>query len=59
MVHMLAGLPVSTTQVITGALISVGLTEGIRGVNWWAVLRVSFCFMLAMRQRHSRQNHKR
>jgi phosphate/sulfate permease len=31
---------VSTTQVITGALIAVGLTEGVRGVNWWACLRV-------------------
>jgi sodium-dependent phosphate transporter len=34
------GLPVSTTQVITGALIAVGLTEGVRGVNWWACLRI-------------------
>ena len=33
----------STTQVITGGLIAVGLTEGVRGVNWWAVLRVRTC----------------
>lgn len=40
-----AGLPVSTTQVITGALIAVGLTEGIRGVNWKECFKVDapFC----------------
>ena len=30
----------STTQTITGALLAVGLMEGLKGVNWWAVLRV-------------------
>jgi hypothetical protein len=35
-----AGLPVSTTQTITGALIAIGLTEGLKGVNWRAVLKV-------------------
>lgn len=30
----------STTQTITGALIAIGLTEGLKGVNWWAVLKV-------------------
>lgn len=28
------GLPTSTSQAITGAIIGVGLCEGIRGVNW-------------------------
>ena len=37
---MPAGLPVSTTQTICGALLAIGLTEGLRGVNWWACLRV-------------------
>ncbi len=37
-----AGLPVSTTQTITGALLSIGLMEGFKGVNWRSVLRVSF-----------------
>lgn len=35
-----AGLPVSTTQTITGALLSIGLMEGFKGVNWRSVLRV-------------------
>ena len=30
----------STTQTITGSLIAIGLTEGLKGVNWWAVLKV-------------------
>ncbi|CAL8471759.1 g11301 [Coccomyxa elongata] len=28
------GLPVSTTQVLSGALLGVGLFEGAKGVNW-------------------------
>jgi len=28
------GLPISTTQCITGATIAVGLLNGVRGVNW-------------------------
>jgi sodium-dependent phosphate transporter len=34
------GLPVSTTQTICGALLAIGLTEGLKGVNWWACLRI-------------------
>jgi phosphate/sulfate permease len=29
-----AGLPVSTTQCLTGALLAIGLFEGFKGVNW-------------------------
>ena len=36
-----AGLPVSTTQVITGALLAVGLFEGHKGVNIKGFIRVS------------------
>lgn len=36
-----AGLPVSTTQTITGALLAIGLMEGLKGVNWRSVGRVS------------------
>jgi sodium-dependent phosphate transporter len=28
------GLPVSTTQTIMGAVLTIGLFEGVRGVNW-------------------------
>jgi sodium-dependent phosphate transporter len=36
------GLPVSTTQCICGALLGVGLIEGVKGVNWYMFLR-TFC----------------
>ena len=39
-VSTLTGLPVSTTQTITGALIAIGLTEGLKGVNWRTVAKV-------------------
>lgn len=32
-----AGLPISTTQTITGGLLAIGLFEGLKGVNWRAV----------------------
>lgn len=35
-----AGLPVSTTQVITGALLAVGLFQGRKGVNIKGFIRV-------------------
>lgn len=34
------GLPVSTTQVITGALFAIGLIEGAKGVNWRVFLKI-------------------
>mmetsp|Transcript_3963 Transcript_3963/g.11520 ORF Transcript_3963/g.11520 Transcript_3963/m.11520 type:complete len:579 (+) Transcript_3963:262-1998(+) len=34
------GLPVSTTQTITGALLAIGLMEGLKGVNWRSVGRI-------------------
>ncbi len=33
------GLPVSTTQVVCGAIVSMGIWEGRKGVNWWIALR--------------------
>jgi solute carrier family 20 (sodium-dependent phosphate transporter) len=33
-VFELAGLPVSTTQIMTGAVLAIGLFEGAKGVNW-------------------------
>ena len=35
-----AGLPVSTTQVLCGALFAVGLFEGGKGLNWRMALKV-------------------
>ena len=34
------GLPVSTTQVITGALITLGAFEGVKGINWRVLIKV-------------------
>ncbi|GAQ79899.1 hypothetical protein KFL_000400430 [Klebsormidium nitens] len=34
------GLPVSTTQTITGALVAMGLFEGAKGVNWRVITKV-------------------
>lgn len=35
-----AGLPISTTQTITGGLLAVGLFEGLKGVNWRQVAKI-------------------
>lgn len=35
-----AGLPVSTTQVLCGAIFAVGLFEGGKGLNWRVALKV-------------------
>lgn len=43
------GLPVSTTQVITGALLTLGLFEGWKGVNWRVLIKVhstAFCYQI-------------
>ena len=40
MVASYSGLPVSTTQTICGAVVAVGLFEGLRGVNWKVVAKV-------------------
>jgi solute carrier family 20 (sodium-dependent phosphate transporter) len=34
------GLPVSTTQVVSGAILSMGLFEGRRGVNWKVAVKI-------------------
>jgi phosphate/sulfate permease len=34
------GLPVSTTQVLTGAILAIGLFEGAKGVNWKMFMRI-------------------
>lgn len=34
------GLPVSTTQTLTGAVLTIGLFEGAKGVNWRVFVRI-------------------
>eukprot|EP00884_Botryococcus_braunii_P006395 jgi/Botrbrau1/15757/Bobra.4_1s0121.1 len=34
------GLPVSTTQCLTGALLAIGLFEGVKGVNWRMFIKI-------------------
>lgn len=47
MVASYSGLPVSTTQTVTGAIVAVGCFEGIRGVNWKIVGKVGNFQLLA------------
>ena len=49
MVASYSGLPVSTTQTVTGAIIAVGCFEGIRGVNWKIAGKVGSVQLLACR----------
>jgi sodium-dependent phosphate transporter len=42
------GLPVSTTQIATGALISVGLFEGLGGVNWRQIIKIFIGWILTI-----------
>ena len=42
------GLPVSTTQVVCGAVVSVGLMEGARGVNYRMVVRMAAGWVLTL-----------
>ena len=37
-----AGLPVSTTQTICGAIFCIGIIEGAKGVNWRVFARVRY-----------------
>jgi phosphate/sulfate permease len=42
------GLPISTTQAITGATIAIGLLNGLRGINWmkFATIFASWCITM-------------
>ena len=42
------GLPVPTTQVVCGAVVSVGLMEGARGVNYRMVVRMAAGWVLTL-----------
>eukprot|EP00897_Mesotaenium_endlicherianum_P007314 jgi/Mesen1/6610/ME000034S06060 len=38
------GLPVSTTQIITGAILAIGLFEGARGLNWKVIFQGEYAY---------------
>ena len=42
------GLPVSTTQVVCGAVLSMGLMEGGKGVNWRMAARIAVGWVLTL-----------
>eukprot|EP00897_Mesotaenium_endlicherianum_P008176 jgi/Mesen1/7387/ME000382S06583 len=42
------GLPVSTTQIITGAILAIGLFEGAKGVNWKVIFRTFVGWVLTI-----------
>lgn len=42
------GLPISTTQTISGAILAIGLWEGRRGVNWWIALKIFVGWVLTL-----------
>jgi sodium-dependent phosphate transporter len=42
------GMPVSTTQVVCGAVLSMGLMEGGKGVNWRMAARIAVGWVLTL-----------
>eukprot|EP00898_Chlorokybus_atmophyticus_P000453 jgi/Chlat1/1408/Chrsp12S00101 len=42
------GLPISTTQTITGAIIAIGLFEGLKGLNYRVLFRIFFGWVLTL-----------
>jgi PiT family inorganic phosphate transporter len=44
----LAGIPVSTTHAITGSIIGVGTSRGIRAVRWIAGQRIIMAWILTL-----------
>lgn len=48
MVASYTGLPVSTTQTVTGAIVAMGCFDGIRGVNWKVVAKMLFGWVLTI-----------
>ena len=42
------GIPVSTTQVISSAIMGVGASRGIRGVRWGVARRILFAWVLTI-----------
>ena len=44
----LAGIPVSTTHTITGAIVGVGATHRLSAVNWGVAGRIVWAWVLTM-----------
>ncbi len=44
----LAGIPVSTTHCITGSILGVGTTRGLRAVKWIAGKRILYAWLFTM-----------
>jgi len=42
------GMPVSTTQVISSAIIGVGASKGVRGVRWGVARQILFAWLLTL-----------
>jgi PiT family inorganic phosphate transporter len=42
------GIPISTTHVITSAIMGVGLSQGRRKVNWMVGLRIVWAWVLTI-----------
>ena len=42
------GMPVSTTQVISSAIMGVGASRGVRGVRWGVARRILFAWVLTI-----------
>lgn len=43
-----SGIPVSTTHTVTGAIIGVGLANGISGTHWRIIKRIFFSWILTV-----------
>ncbi len=42
------GMPVSTTQIISSAIIGVGASKGVRGVRWGVARQILFAWLLTL-----------
>ncbi|MFH0900721.1 MAG: inorganic phosphate transporter, partial [Pseudomonadota bacterium] len=43
-----AGIPVSTTHTITGAIIGVGSTTSLSGIKWGVATRIIWAWLLTI-----------
>lgn len=42
------GIPVSTTQTITGSIIGVGLIKGLHGLDWQVIKKILWAWVLTL-----------